>query len=55
MSFKRVTAITGSWLWQATDTLRVLGGVFIEPPVDGAGGNQPASSGLTLTVIRSWS
>jgi hypothetical protein len=55
MSSRRLTVITGSWLWQVTDAWRVLGGLFIEPPFDGPGSNQPASSGLTLTVIRSWS
>jgi hypothetical protein len=55
MSSRRLTVITGSWLWQVTDTWRVLGGLFVDPPFDGPGSNQPASVGLTLTVIRSWS
>jgi hypothetical protein len=38
-----------------TDSWRLLGGVYIDPPIDGLGSNQPAVGGLTLTVIRSWS
>jgi hypothetical protein len=54
-SSKRVTVITLSGLWPVTDAWRLLGGVYVDPPIDGLGSNQPAVGGLTLTVIRSWS
>jgi hypothetical protein len=54
-SSKRLTVVTLSGFWPITDTWRVLGGVYLDPPVDHLGSNQPAAGGLTLTVIRSWS
>ena len=54
-SSKRVTVVTLSGLWPVTDTWRLLGGVYLDPPVDGLGSNQPTVGGLTFTVIRSWS
>lgn len=54
-SAKRLTTFTLSGLYPVTDAWRVLGGLFLEPPVAQFGSNQPASGGLTLTVIRSWS
>ncbi len=54
-SSKRVTVVTLSGLYPVTDTWRLLGGMFLDPPVGQLGSNQPAAAGLTLTVIRSWS
>jgi hypothetical protein len=54
-SAKRLTTVTVSGLYPVTDAWRLLGGLFLEPPVSQLGSNQPASAGLTLTVIRSWS
>jgi hypothetical protein len=54
-SSKRLTVVTLSGFWPVTDTWRLLGGVYLDPPVDHLGSNQPAAGGLTLTVIRSWS
>ena len=54
-SSKRVTVVTLSGLWPVTDSWRLLGGVYLDPPIDGLGSNQPAVGGLTLTIIRSWS
>ena len=54
-SSKRSTVLTLSALWPVTDTWRVLGGFYLNPPVGAVGSNQPAAAGLTLTVIRSWS
>ena len=54
-SGKRVTTVTVSGLWPVTDTWRVLGGLYLEPPVGSLGANQLSAAGLTLTVIRSWS
>jgi hypothetical protein len=54
-SFRRATAVTLTGFWPVTDAWRLLGGVYLDPPVDGLGSNQPAVGGLSLTVIRSWS
>ncbi len=54
-SSKRVTVVSLSGLWPVTDAWRLLGGLYLDPPIDGLGSNQPAVGGLTLTVIRSWS
>ena len=54
-SSKRLTTVTLSGLWPLDDRWRLLGGLFVEPPISGFGSNQPSVSGLTLTVIRSWS
>ena len=42
-------------LWPLGDWWRLFGGLYVEPPISGFGSNQPSVSGLTLTVIRSWS
>jgi hypothetical protein len=54
-SSKRLTTVTISGLWPFAEAWRLLGGVFVEPPFSSVGSNQPSASGLTLTVIRSWS
>ncbi len=54
-SSKRLTTVTFSGLWPLDDKWRLLGGLYVEPPLSGLGSNQPSVSGLTLTVIRSWS
>ena len=53
-SSKRLTVVTLSGFWPVTDTWRVLGGIYVDPPIDHLGSNQNATGGLTLTVIRSW-
>jgi hypothetical protein len=54
-SSKRLTTLTLSLLWPIGDWWRLTGGIYVEPPISGVGSNQPSASGLTLTVIRSWS
>ena len=54
-SSKRLTVVTLSGLWPVSDTWRLLGGIYLDPPIDRLGSNQPAAGGLTFTVIRSWS
>jgi hypothetical protein len=51
---KSVTVVTASGLWPLTDTYRLLGAVFVDPPVAALGSNQPTQVGLTFTAIRSW-
>ena len=53
-SSKSVTVVAASGLWPVSDTWRLLGGVFVDPPLDALGNNQPTQVGVTLTVIRSW-
>jgi hypothetical protein len=53
-SSKRLTVLTLSGFWPVTDTWRVLAGVYLDPPIDHLGSNQPAAGGLTFTAIRSW-
>jgi hypothetical protein len=55
VSSRRATVVTLSGLWPLNDAWRLLGGIYLNPPVDALGANQPATGGLTLTVIRSWS
>lgn len=38
-----------------SDEWRIQGGLFGDPPMSGSGRNQPASTGLTFVLIRSWS
>jgi hypothetical protein len=54
-SSKRLTVVTLSAMWPFADSWRFLGGVFLDPPFDGPGSNQPSTGGVTLTVLRSWS
>jgi hypothetical protein len=54
-SAKRLTTLSLSVLWPVNDLWRLFGGLYVEPTVSGFGTNQPAVSGFTLTVIRSWS
>jgi len=54
-SSKRALVVTFSGFWPVTDTWRLLGGLYLDPPFDGLGTNQPTVGGLTFTVIRSWS
>jgi hypothetical protein len=54
-SSKRLTVVTLSGMWPFADSWRLLGGVFLDPPVDGPGSNQPCTGGITVTVVRSWS
>jgi hypothetical protein len=54
-SSKRMTTVNLSLLWPLADHWRLLGGVFVEPPVNYLGSNQPSGSGLTLTIVWSWS
>jgi hypothetical protein len=53
-SSKSVTVLTASGLWPLSDTYRLLGGVFVDPPVGALGSNQPTQIGATITAIRSW-
>jgi hypothetical protein len=53
-SAKSVTVVTASGLWPITDNIRLLAGVYIDPPLGALGSNEPAQLGATITGIRSW-
>jgi hypothetical protein len=53
-SAKSVTTLTLSGLWPVSDAWRLLGGVYVNPPVSSVGVNQPAVAGITYTLVRTW-
>ncbi len=52
---RHVALISASGVYPVTDAWRLQGSVLWNPPISGLGRNQPATAGLTLTVIRSFS
>jgi hypothetical protein len=50
-SHKRVLTLSAVALYPITDSYRVQGSLFVTPPVSQLGANQPASAGVTVTVI----
>jgi hypothetical protein len=53
-SGKRVTLVSLLGLVPLSDTWRVQGSVFVNPPLYAVGSNQLATGGVTFAVIRSW-
>ena len=53
-SSKGVTVLSASGLFPLGDSYRLLGGIFVDPPVGALGSNQPTQIGATVTAIRSW-
>jgi hypothetical protein len=51
---KRQLRLAGAIGATLTDTVRMQGSLFVDPPLAGVGRNSIASSGLTLTLIRSF-
>jgi len=54
-SHKRVLTLSGVALYPLTDALRIQGSLFLTPPVSSLGANQPASAGMTLTILMGFS
>jgi hypothetical protein len=54
-SARRITTLTLSGLLPIDDAWRLQGGIFGNPPTSQLGKNQPASVGLSLTLLRGWS
>ncbi len=50
-SHKRVLTVSAVALYPVTDSVRVQGNLFITPPASSFGENQPATAGMTLTVL----
>ena len=53
-SYKRALVATLTGLYPLGMDWRLIGGVYVYPPLSGFGSNQPAPAGLSFTVIRSW-
>jgi hypothetical protein len=53
-SSKRLTMVTLSGLLPLNDAWRLLGSVFVDPPLSVIASNQPATVGVAFTVVRSW-
>jgi hypothetical protein len=54
-SAKGAMTTTLSAAWPLTTAWRLLGGLYLTPPLSGLGYNEPALGGLTLTLVRPWS
>jgi hypothetical protein len=54
-SHKRALTLSGVGLYPISDALRVQGSVFILPPISELGANQPATLGVTFTVLYGFS
>ena len=50
-SHKRALTLSLVGLVPFTDSLRLQGSVLLNPPVSYFGANQPATAGLTLTLL----
>jgi hypothetical protein len=55
MSGKRVLQLSLAGLWPLTDAWRLSGSLYLNPPASSLGAGQPATGGLTLTLLRTWS
>jgi hypothetical protein len=55
LSSKRVLTWSVAGLVPINDTWRVQGSLFLNPPFDSVGANQPTTGGLTFTLLHSWS
>jgi len=54
-SARRVALVSVSGVYPFSDRCRLQGSTFFNPPISGLGRNQNATTGLTLTLIWSWS
>ncbi|HEY5373282.1 MAG TPA: hypothetical protein VIK01_06325, partial [Polyangiaceae bacterium] len=50
----RLTTLTASGLLPLSDTWRLQGSLFVNPPVSSLSLNQTARSGSLITVVHSW-
>lgn len=55
LSSTRLTTVTLTSLYPFSDAWRVIAGLFVNPPLSGLGSSQPASGGVLLTLVHSWS
>lgn len=53
-SSRRTVQVSATGSYPLSDSLRLQGGVTFIPPLEPLGRNQPASVGVSLTLLRSW-
>ena len=54
-SARHVANVGASGIYPLSDTLRLQGGLYFNPPLAPFGRNQPTTAGMTIGVVRSWS
>lgn len=54
-SQRRLLLVSVAGLWPLSDTWRLQGSLFLNPPVPQLGRNTPATGGFTFGVLHSWS
>jgi len=54
-SSRHVALVSVSGARPLSDSWRLQGSIFVNPPLSGLGRNQTSTTGLTITLIRSWS
>jgi len=54
-SHKRVLTLSAIGLHPLSDSVRIQGSLFLTPPVSTLGANQPATIGVTLTLLAGFS
>lgn len=54
-SQRRLLLVSLAGLWPLSDTWRLQGSFFLNPPVPELGRNSPATGGFTFGVLHSWS
>ena len=54
-SHKRVLTLSAIGLYPLSDSVRIQGSLFLTPPVSTLGANQPATIGVTLTLLAGFS
>lgn len=54
-SQRRLVLVSVAGLWPLSDTWRLQGSLFLNPPVPQLGRNNPATGGFTFGVLHSWS
>jgi hypothetical protein len=54
-SARRIALVSVSGLYPLSERLRIQSSIFLNPPLDGLGRNQTATTGLTITLVWSFS
>jgi hypothetical protein len=54
-SKRHIVLISVAGIYPLTDQWRIQGSVFANPPISSFGRNQTATTGITITILRTWS
>lgn len=54
-SGRHVANVGFSGIYPVSDTVRLQGGLYLNPPLAPFGRNQPTTAGVVLGIVRSWS